>query len=644
MPNSPTYLGTVQDVQGATLSIALDKDTVSGLAFIDGHGYRIGQIGSFVRISIGFTDLFGIVSQIGAGAVPEAFAKVEPYGFRWLKVQLVGEGQRSGRFKRGISQYPTIGDEAHLVTEPDLRTIYGPSDPDDYVSVGHLASAEAIPSLININSLVTRHSAIVGTTGAGKSTTVAGIISSLANSTRYPSARILLLDIHGEYAKALPDSCSVYRVGAEETDKEHSLHIPFWALSSDELFSIGFGGLDGQKAGTISEYILQLKRESLTIKPLDGVTPDTVTVDSPVPFCLHKMWLELHRRENLTVVPKPGGAADEREPAYVLDARNNPVQIGNAMTVTPPLYRTVKTTGAPAERVQLGNEGIGIRQQLAGLASKLRDPRFSFLFRPGEWLPDLNGITTKDLDSLLANWIGGEKPVTILDLSGIPSSVLNDLIGALLRIIYDALFWARKLPEGGRERPLLIVLEEAHTYLGIENSGAASTAVRRIAKEGRKYGVGMMLVSQRPSEIDSTILSQCGTLFAMRLANETDRGHVTSTASDNLKGLFDMLPSLRTGEAIIVGEAVSLPIRTLIDPPSKNRKPDSEDPRVVVRGNLQGDGFDGPGGWNQKRDIGDYASVVRQWRKQSPRYEHISKEKSVVTKVVPVKKGKKSKG
>jgi len=622
MPSSPTYLGTVQDVQGATIGIALDKDTVSGLAFIDGHGYRIGQIGSFVRISIGFTDLFGIVSQVGAGAVPETLAKVEPYGYRWLKVQLVGEGQRSGEFKRGISQYPTIGDEAHLVTEKDLRTIYGPGNPDDFVPIGHLASAEAIPSLININALVTRHSAIVGATGTGKSTSVAGLLSSLADAARYPSARILILDIHGEYAKALPDCSVVYRVGANDSAKEHPLHIPFWALSFDELISVGFEGLDGQKAATVSDYILQLKRDSLANRPRDGVTPNTVTVDSPVPFCIHKMWFELHRREHLTVVPKPGGGADEREPAYVLDDNNIPLQIGDAMSVTPPLFRTVKTTGKPEERVQYGSEGIGIRQQLAGQASKLRDPRFSFLFGPGDWLPDLDGKTTKDLDSLLENWIGGNMPITILDLSGIPSSVLNDLIGALLRILYDALFWARKLPEGGRERPLLVVLEEAHAYLGKENSGTAAAAVRRIAKEGRKYGVGLMLVSQRPSEIDSTILSQCGTLFAMRLANEIDRSHITSAASDNLKGLFDMLPALRTGEAIIVGEAVSLPIRTLIDPPAKNRKPDSEDPRVVVRGSLQRDGFDGAGGWNQKRDIPDYAAVVRLWRKQSPNYDH----------------------
>lgn len=623
MTNSPTYLGTVQDVQGATISIALDKDTISGLAFIDGHGYRIGQIGSFVRVSIGYTDLFGIVSQVGAGAVPESLAKIEPYGYRWMKVQLVGEGQRAGEFKRGISQYPTIGDDAHLVTEQDLRSIYGPGEPDDFVSVGHLASAEAIPALVNINTLVTRHAAVVGTTGSGKSTTVAGLLTSLANKKRYPSARILVLDIHGEYGKALADCSTVFRVTANEGKGEHSLHIPFWALSFEELIKVGFGGLDGQKAATLADSVFQLKKESLANSPREGVTEGTVTVDSPVPFCLHKLWLELHKREHLTVVPKPGGSVDELEPAYVLDSNDRPVQTGDAMSVIPPEYRTVKTTGVAAERVQHGTGGVGIRQQLASLASKLRDPRFGFLFNPGDWLPGLDGKTTKDLDALLQGWIGGDFPITILDLSGIPSTVLNDLVGALLRIIYDALFWARKLPEGGRERPLLIVLEEAHAYLSKDGSGAASVEVRHIAKEGRKYGVGLMLVSQRPSEIDSTILSQCGTIFAMRLANETDRSHVTSVASDNLKGLFDMLPTLRTGETIIVGEAVSLPIRTLIDPPAKNRRPDSEDPRVVVRGSLQDDGFDGAGGWNQKRDVPDYAAVVRLWRKQSPHYEHV---------------------
>ncbi len=327
--------------------------------------------------------------------------------------------------------------------------------------------------------------------------------------------------------------------------------------------------------------------------------PVRVTVDSPLPFCIHKLWFELHKREHHTLIPRPGGAADEVEPAYAVGENGKPVQLGDAMSVTPPLYRTVKTTGPAAERVQLGREPIGIRQQLAGLASRLRDPRMAFLFNPGQWLPDIEGKIECDLEALLEEWIGGPNPVTVLDLSGIPSTVLNDLIGALLRVLYDAIFWARNLPEGGRERPLLVVLEEAHAYLSKENSGSAATAVRRIAKEGRKYGVGMMIVSQRPSEIDSTILSQCGTIFAMRLANDADRGHISSAASENLKGLFDMLPVLRTGEAIIVGEAVSLPVRSLISPPPLDKRPDSVDPRVVVRSNLdQGQiGYEGPAGW-----------------------------------------------
>jgi len=216
---------------------------------------------------------------------------------------------------------------------------------------------------------------------------------------------------------------------------------------------------------------------------------------------------------------------------------------------------------------------------------------------------------------LLEQWIGGPQLITILDLSGIPPSVRTDLVGTLLRIIYDALFWARNLSEGGRERPLLLVLEEAHGYLGQGDTGPAAMAVRRIVKEGRKYGIGAMIVSQRPSEIDTTILSQCGTILAMRLSNPTDRSHITATVTDNLEGLLSMLPILRTGEAIIVGEAVHLPVRTLIDPPGKDRRPDSSDPFV----------YDdkGPGGWNRKGEKSNYADVVAVWRRQEPRSPRI---------------------
>ena len=620
MQTDPSLIGTVQDVCGTTITVALTDETATGVSFVSGECYRVGQVGSFVRIPIGFVDLYGLVSQVGAGAAPAKEGKLLPYGNRWLQVQLVGEGKRGGIFQRGISQHPTIEDKVHIVTEKYLKAIYGPGEPTDFVSIGHLASAESIPTYVDINKLVTRHSAIVGTTGCGKSTTVAGLLNSLSNTENYPSARILVIDIHGEYAKALGDRCTVFKIGADTTKEEQELQIPFWALNFEELTKFAFGSLDNAKYATLSDWLIKLKKESIQNQPKKGVTSESITVDLPTPFCLHKLWYELYKKDFMTVIPRPGEASDEVYPAYATDDSGNNL-IGDAMRVIPPVYRTVKTTGPATERVQWGKEPVGIRQQLATLGSKLRDPRYDFICNPGDWKPNIEGKTEKDLDALLESWIGNAKPVTILDLSGIPSTILNDIIGAVLRILYDAVFWGRNIPEGARERPLLLVLEEAHTYLGKENSGTAADAVRRIAKEGRKYGVGLMVVSQRPSEIDTTILSQCGTMIAMRLANNTDRGHITGAASDNLKGLFEILPILRTGEAIIVGEAVSLPVRTLIETPPPERRPDSTDPKVVSRGSIE-EGFESPGGWNQKIERERYDIMVYQWRTQTAKYDH----------------------
>jgi len=629
MKIDPSLIGTVQDVMGTTVTVALSDETITGISFVEGECYHIGQVGSFVRIPIGFVDLYGLVSQVGAGAAPVNELENSPYGNRWLQIQLVGERMRDGQFQRGVSQYPTIEDKVHIVTEKDLHAIYGPSDPIDFVSIGHLASAESIPAYIDINKLVTRHSAIVGSTGCGKSTTVAGLLNSISNKSQFPSSRILVLDIHGEYANALKSCANVFKIGADPDKNEKELQIPFWALNFEEMTKFAFESLDDSKFAIISDGVMKLKRESLCNQPIEEISADSITVDTPIPFCLHKLWYELYKKDFMTVVPRPGSASDEVDPAYAKN-ENGDNLIGDALAVIPPVYRTVKTTGPANERVQWGREPIGIRQQLATLGTKLKDPRYNFICNPGEWKPDIDGKINSDLDSLLKGWIGNEKPITILDLSGIPSSILTDIIGTVLRILYDAVFWGRNLPEGARERPLFLILEEAHTYLGKDKSGAAASAVKRIAKEGRKYGVGIMVVSQRPSEIDTTILSQCGTIIAMRLANNEDRGYITGVASDNLKGLFEMLPILRSGEAIIVGEAVSLPIRTLINPPPSGKKPDSVDPKVASHGSEE-DGYEEPGGWNQKKENEDYSPMVHQWRIQSVKYNHEFHKKTMGT-------------
>ena len=614
MARSPTYLGIVQDVQGATVHVELDKDTISGLVFIDGQGYRLGQVGSFIRIPIGFMDLFGIVSQVGAGAVPESYANVEPYGRRWLRVQLIGEGQRSGQFQRGISQYPTINDEAHLVTEQDLTRIYGRPDELKYVRVGSVASAESIPALVDIDRLVTRHSAVLGTTGSGKSTTVASLLATISDSAHYPSSRIIVLDIHGEYHSALKDRATIFRIHPDLGNNEKPFVVPYWALSFDELLGVTpFGGISDTDRPVLVDRIKALKVSSLQRQKREGVNADKVTVDTPVPFSIHRLWYELYREvlSNHTVGPSSNQSSETE--AIASDDSGNAI-VGDIMGVTPPTYRPLTTGGD--NRIYNSGSSLNIRRQLLATESLLRDSRYDFLFRPGPWCPepnlqDLDAQPAQDLDSLLESWIGGAKPITILDLSGVPEPILVDLIGVLLRLIFDALFWARYLPEGGRHRPLLLVLEEAHSYLGVGNEGLAAAAAKRVVKEGRKYGLGAMVVSQRPSEIDSTILSQCGTMFAMRLSNNTDRSHVTGTASDNLEGLFGMLPTLRTGEAIIVGEAVNLPLRATIDLPSENRRPDSLDPQIY---NPEGDQ-----GWNANKQEEDYSEVLEKWRSEDPR-------------------------
>jgi hypothetical protein len=609
LPPDPTLLGTVQDVKGATVSVSLDSTTLSGLAFIRGHGYRIGQVGSFVRIPMGYVDLFGIVSQVGAGAVPERIAQFETHGYRWMTVQLIGEGDRTGNFTRGLAQYPTVGDQVHLVTEDDLVRIYGRSDSPRLVRIGHLASAESIPALIDINTLVTRHSAVLGATGSGKSTTVANLLAALSDPDRYPSARILVLDIHGEYSTALADRATTFRV-APIGAQEKPLRLPYWAMTFDELVPLMFGALDDSSRGAVLEKIASLKLDSLKKKGREGVTENNLTVDTPVPFSVHQLWFDLHRLVNATHTAPPGQGQSENTEALLCDAAGKPLEKGDPLKVIAPKYQP-QSQAAGQPKIFLSGSTINIRRPLEYLASQLRDPRFDFLFRPGQWLPNVTGEPKEDLDLLLEQWIGGPMPISILDLSGIPPSILNNLVGVLLRIIYDALFWARQLSEGGRERPLLVVLEEAHSYIGKEHTGNAAAAVRRIVKEGRKYGIGAMIVSQRPAEVDATVLSQCGTTFAMRLTNTVDRNHVLGAVSDNLEGLLSMLPVLRTGEAIIVGEAVHLPVRAVLDSPAKNRRPDSSDP--VIYDDI------GPGGWNRKREKNKYSEVVTVWRKQDPR-------------------------
>ena len=588
--HDPTYLGTVASVSGSSVSVHLAQSVASGLSIIEGRSYHIGQVASFVRIPQGYQDLFGVVSEVGAKAASQTPDAANADTGRWMVIQLVGESV-GDVFERGISHYPNVGDGVHITTESSLARIYG-ADDFGHVVIGSLSSAEGIPAKLALNDLITRHSAVLGSTGSGKSTTIASLLQAItavpAGGGGYPSARILMLDIHGEYRKALSDVATIYSVDPQSDEKQ--LLIPYWALSASDLLDFLTGGLDdGPRETAFTDKIFELKTRSHASASFAGVEESSITVDTPLPFSLKKLWYDLIDFEVTTF-----GGPDRDQPALQDE--------GDADALIAPRY---KPHAMGTQGPFLNTHAVGIRRQLNLLRSRLLDRRYDFLLHPGSWEPNLDGRSHLDLDDLLSGWIGDEKSISILDLSGVPSAVLERLIGSILKIVYESLFWSREKSEGGINRPLLVVMEEAHRYLSNGADSLASETVQRIAKEGRKYGVGAMIISQRPSEVDETILSQCGTFFALRLSNPTDRERVRGTLPDGLAGLLDALPVLRTGEAIVMGEAAKLPMRCRITLPPEERRPQSTDPKVSSQ-------------WSLPRRREGYDRVIASWRAQRP--------------------------
>ncbi len=602
--SDPSYIGRVASVTGAVVRIQLRHDMPSTLVMIEGESYRVGQIGGFLRIPLGYVNLYGVCTQVGADAAPPG--ALEPAVenplekddgthlsvYRWITVALFGEGY-AGEFERGVGQYPTAGDEVHVVTNRDLETIYGWAKKDaGTISVGSIAAASGISADVNIGGLVSRHSAIVGSTGAGKSNLVTVLLETLSSSS-LPNARTLVIDPHGEYASALGDKARVFKIKPDVKAGERNLWVPFWALPFSELQELTLGGLQPNHEASIRDIVLDMKTEAAALLQSPPPT-ETLTADAPVPFSIRKLWYDLDKFERITF-KKPGTAQVEDE-AYDADDEGSAEELRSAKYPAADPYNK-----APYKN----QKKLNIERQLDLLRSRLTDSRYGFLFSPGEgYGPDINGHIESDLDRLVQDWIGHDRPVTVFDVSGLPSDVLPTVVGTMLRVVYDTLFWGQDLPMGGRAQPLLVMLDEAHLFVPEGHKTAAHRTLSMIAKEGRKYGTGLMLITQRPSEIDSAVLSQCGSIIALRMTNGTDRSKVSSSVPDDLGGLVDQLPTLRTGEGIFLGEVMPIPSRVRIR--KALNKPVGDDPRL-------------PEAWmkTERPDGSGYCRALAKWRAQS---------------------------
>lgn len=574
----PTCIGRVRHVLGAQVTVALDADLAGVAPIFRGRLQPVGQIGSIVRMPQGLVDLVGQVSLLGiaelAGA--PAPAEVVQTGERWLQVQLLGEIDRAtGGFQRGVGSYPGLDDPVHFATADDLRAVF-PPEGSERLRIGRLAAAEEVPVCLDAGRLVIRHAAVVGSTGAGKTSAVASLLQRFARGG-WPAANIVVVDPHGEYPRALGADAAVSSVLAEGDAR---LRVPYWALPASDILRVFAGSTGGATTRSrFEELVTQARRDFAAAASWLTLDPAAVTADTPVPFDLRLIWhrLDWENNETRTVAKDPESVCEEEpgDAANLTPAHFTPYGQGGAAPFKGPLHGT---HGGTPELLRLG----------------LLDPRLAFFQEP-QGDPD----GADPLVDVMAAWLGRERPVSVLDFSGVPAEASELAIGVVLHLLFEAAVRTPAHGVGiGRPRPVLIVLEEAHRYLGEAAVAMARGSANRIAREGRKYGIGLLLVTQRPSELPDTALAQCGSLIALRLSNSADQAKIRAALPDSVAGLAAVLPSLRTGEALITGEALVLPARALVDMPDP--LPEAEDPSLAP--------------WRAEPTVPDLAPAIAAWR------------------------------
>lgn len=574
----PTRIGRVRHVLGSTVTVALDPELAGVSPIYKGRLQPVGQIGSLVRIPQGLIDLVASVSLVGiaelAGAVPpsETIHRDE----RWLKVELLGEIDRgTGHFRRGVGSYPGIDDPVHFTTPAQLAAVFPPAS-DTHLRLGRLAAAEEVPVCLDASRLVVRHAAIVGSTGAGKTSAVCALLHAFVRNG-WQAANIVVIDPHGEYANALKDTASVHSVLAKG---EGRLRVPYWALPAVDIARIFAGSPGGPSfADRFAALIGEARREFVKASTWLTLDPAAVTADTPVPFDIRPIWYQMDRENRETRMNKP-------DPATACE-----VDPGSAEELRPSRFEPYNPAGQAPHKGPL-HGSYGATPDLLRLG--LLDPKLKFFQEPVG-----DPLGADPLIRVIQQWLGEQEPVSVLDFSGVPFDAADLAIGVILNLLFEVAVRSDFGQPGiGRPAPVLVVLEEAHRYLGEGASHLTTRSANRIAREGRKYGMGMLLVTQRPTELPRTALAQVGTLISLRLSNAEDQGAIRAALPDSVSGLAAVLPSLRTGEAIVSGEAVVLPSRMLIDAP--NPPPSASDPSLKP--------------WRDQPALPDVAQALTSWR------------------------------
>lgn len=551
MPGA-SLVGHVMDVQGSTITADLlaTSEGNSPAVTLGDEDILIGRLGSYVRIEQGAVRVLAMVARMSereklpAGMNVSSSEAVigEALAQRMVQLIPIGSLTTDGAFERGITVYPTTGAEVHAVASTDLNVMFRRFQEKQY-DIGVVTTNPTTRVHLDPSSLFGRHMTILGQTGAGKSWTVASLLQKAVSIM--PRAHIILLDLHGEYRQAFQNATT--RV-VDATQ----LEIPYWLMTFQELCDLLIDRTEFSAHNQIAVFKDALNE--LRTEEGNKLGLQRTTLDTPVFFDLLKL----------------RGAIEQA---------NGLVKSHTGNMIKGPL------TGS-------------FDNFLMRLDSRLGDIRYDFLLKPK------TRNSSSSMEDLLRDFVGlgGQKAaITVIDLSPVPFDVRPTVTAQIGRIAFEFNYWNPQY----QEFPILLVCEEAHSYITRDSDSiheGARKSMERIAKEGRKYGVGLTVVSQRPHELSETVLSQCGTFICLRITNPDDQDYVRRLVPEAERDLVNILAGLRRGEALVLGEATPLPTRVQIDKPDPT--PKSEDVDFFTH-------------WTRGPEDLDVAAIVDHWRRQT---------------------------
>ena len=514
----------------------------------------IGQPGTFVSVAIPSGTLLSMITTIDMresvplqseirSAEAEGEAIVDAHK-RIVSAIPVGTIDASGYFERGTDVLPTVNSSVFAVPPATINSIYE-QYADGNFSLGRLSLIPEQPANINLDAFLSRHGAILGQTGGGKSWTVASFLQKIA---AFPQSTVVLFDLHGEYASAFGDEADVI--------SGSSIELPYWLMNSEELLGLMVDRSESAAPNQIAKFkeLLQGAKDNYPENQTLGL--DKITIDTPVYFNFAEI---LDKFRDLDTEMVPGATKPKQGPLFGQFTR-----------------------------------------LLMRVDSRLNDRRYDLIFHPETY------TTSASMEDLFRRILGEQsaarKKVVIMDLSPVPFDVRNSVISLILRCLFDFSYWYRRV--NGTSYPIAVFADEAHIYLNDSDSDARSSrqSAERIAKEGRKYGISLTVISQRPREVSATILSQCNSFLCLRLSNPDDQAYVKNLLPDSVRGITSMFSTLRRGECILLGDSVMMPTRIRIDRPDP--APHSDDTSF----------YDA---WNEEPNELDVAVVLDSWRRQN---------------------------